>query len=701
MKILRHLFHTPLLCLSITIFFLFAGGINTAIADDLTVIKNRIIEPLKTPPDRGTVDNLFDTLRPDGSWPSVDYADTNGGNWKTSGHLSRLLTLSSAWASSKTAQQTDANLQKAVFSALDFWLDNDFTNRNWWWNQIGVPGRLSQCLLLLDSDLSNSQRKKGVTILERSKIRMTGANLVDVAFITVERGILEKKADVVAEAVRKIADEIRITTDEGIQPDFSFHQHGELLYNHGYGAVFMTKCSELAVLVTGTQFALPKEKTDILSVLVLDGTRWMIRYSTKDYGATGRGISRRAGNNDSAGYLRGVIGNMLEIPTSREQEFRDMLAYLDGESGPPLIGNRHFWRSDIMTHHRRGWYASARMFSNRLLNTDRPHNGEGLRSHHLADGCTYIMQNGREYHDIFPVWDWQKIPGTTIEQKPELAGDICRKGTRSFAGGVSDGMYGAAAFDFELDGLTARKSWFFFDNEFVCLGAGIQTSSAHPVLTTVNQCYMRGSVLVPDGRLPKALPYGHHKLDGIRFVYHNDIAYVFPDNQYVRLENNVRTGSWRNISTQFPPETISHDVFTLWIDHGAQPANGSYEYIVAPGMTAESVMEYARKPPVVTVSNTPQLQAVRHKDLDIIGAAFYEPGQFTAGKVTASVDKPCLLLMQFDGNTAEVTVSNPENKEAGVTVSISIEGKGQVQAGFNLPGGPDVGKSVSKTLSLQ
>ena len=692
--------YVSLLAIIMAGFFTIAGT-RYAIADDLTVIKNRIIEPLKIPPDEGTVDNLLDTIRPDGSWPSVDYADTNGGNWKTSGHLSRLLTLSRAWASSKTTQQTDARLQKAVFSALDFWLDNDFINRNWWWNQIGVPGRLSQCLLVLDPDLSSGQREKGVKILERSKIRMTGANLVDVAFITVERGILEKKADVVTEAVGKIADEIRITTDEGVQPDYSFHQHGALLYNHGYGAVFMTKCSELAVLLAGTKFALPKEKTGILSALILDGTRWMIRYSTKDYGATGRGISRRAGNNASAGYLRGVIGNMLEIPTGREQEFRDMLAYLDGENGPPLIGNRHFWRSDIMTHHRREWYASARMFSNRLLNTDRPHNGEGLKSHHLADGCTYIMQTGREYHDIFPVWDWQKIPGTTIEQKPGLAGDICRNGTRPFAGGVSNGLYGAAAFDFELEGLAARKSWFFFDNEFICLGAGIRCSSGNPVVTAVNQCYMRGSVLIPGGRLPKALTYGHHDLDDIRFVYHNDIAYVFPVNQRVRLENNVRTGSWRNISTQFPSDKISHDVFTLWIDHGARPDNGAYEYIAVPGLLAESVMEYARKPPVVTVSNTLQLQAVRHETLNILGAVFYEPGQFTAGKVTASVDKPCLLLLKIDGNNVEVTVSNPENSEVEVTVSISIEGKGQAQAGYNLPGGPDAGKSVSKTLLLQ
>jgi len=42
---------------------------------------------------------------------------------------------------------------------------------------------------------------------------------------------------------------------------------------------------------------------------------------------------------------------------------------------------------------------------------------------------------------------------------------------------VSDGSYGLAACDFERDGLTARKSWFFFDDEIVCLGAGIMAAA--------------------------------------------------------------------------------------------------------------------------------------------------------------------------------------------------------------------------------
>jgi chondroitin AC lyase len=55
-----------------------------------------------------------------------------------------------------------------------------------------------------------------------------------------------------------------------------------------------------------------------------------------------------------------------------------------------------------------------------------------------------------------------------------------------------------AAFELDRDGLAARESWLFFDDEYACLGAGITCDSDGPVVTTLNQCHCRGrSVLQP------------------------------------------------------------------------------------------------------------------------------------------------------------------------------------------------------------
>ena len=52
----------------------------------------------------------------------------------------------------------------------------------------------------------------------------------------------------------------------------------------------------------------------------------------------------------------------------------------------------------------------------------------------------------------------------------------------------TDGSYGAVAFDFTSphDMTVAKKSWFFFDEEYACLGTGIKSDRNLPVVTTIN-----------------------------------------------------------------------------------------------------------------------------------------------------------------------------------------------------------------------
>ncbi|MHB9031152.1 MAG: polysaccharide lyase family 8 super-sandwich domain-containing protein, partial [Candidatus Latescibacterota bacterium] len=560
---------------------------------DLEILRQRIFDSIKGPVNPDQAAKLLASLRPDGTFPNVPYDDAGPGNWRAAAHLSQALPLARRYAALGENSPERVRLREAIFQALDYWLGKDPQNSNWWWNVIGVPGTLSQIYILLDEELEGSRRQKGLEIIARGKLSMTGANLADVVNITIRRGVIERNIELVTKAVKMMEDEIRISLAEGIQPDFSFHQHGALLYNHGYGAVFLSNCSELANLVAGTAFAFPREKIDLLCRMILDGNQWMVRYGTKDMGATGRGISRESGNSPSAGYLTPIIREMLSLNTGRDSEFRNLLSRLEGNTGVPLIGNRHYWRGDYMAHHRAGYFASARIFSDRLFNTDGPSNQEGLKSHHLSDGCTYIMRTGKEYHDIFPVWDWQKIPGTTVQLTPELVGKVNFKGTRPFAGGVSDGRYGCAAFDMERNGLEARKAWFFFDDEFVCLGAGIRCETGNPVVTTLNQCFLNGGMTVSRGGPAQKIAPGSRALDRVSWVYHDSIAYIFPEPQRISLANESRTGSWWEINHIHARDSVTKDVFTLWLDHGVSPQNARYAYIVAPGMKPAAVGAYS------------------------------------------------------------------------------------------------------------
>ena len=673
----------------------------------LDVIKQRILGSALGPVDTVAVGRLMDTLRADGSWPDIDYQDQSRSGWKTPGHLGNVFSLAQAYRSPHSKLHGNGELRGALEASLDYWLTHDFENSNWWYNQIGVPRSLAPVLLLMGDELSDPRRKKGLEILRRAKIGMTGQNLVWVTEITALRGILERNPELVAAAYRRVAQEISVGTGEGIQPDFSFHQHGPCLYSHGYGAAFVVDCTRIATQVTGTRMAFPPEKITLLSSLLLDGSQWMARGSTTDFGAEGREITR---NGQMAGHLATAALNMLKLPTGREEELRAMAARAADRPAPPLEGNRHFWRSDMMTHHRAAYYTSARMFSSRLANTDNPCNSEGLLSHHLADGCNIVLRTGREYDDIFPVWDWQKIPGTTVEQKRQLTGSPRSQGTRSFVGGVSDGTHGLAAFDFAREALSARKSWFFFDSEYVCLGAGITCGSNNPVLTTVNQCNLAGDVAVGGSSSLEKLDRGVHSLENPAWIWHDQVGYVFLQPTRIGLVNELQRGSRWEMNHRYSKDEVTREVFTAWIDHGTGPRSDSYAYLVVPGVDQTSTAARAAESPLEIVANQPSLQAVWHKGLKIAGAAFYEPAEVTFHPdLAVGVDTPCLVLLRETPDELVISMSNPENKPATVRVEVNGEWGGEgvevvndpprARVTFDLPGKAMAGSSLTRTLA--
>ena len=86
-----------------------------------------------------------------------------------------------------------------------------------------------------------------------------------------------------------------------------------------------------------------------------------------------------------------------------------------------------------------------------------------------------IYVHGNEYDDISTVLDYQKIPrndGFTKDQLPHHR-EIKKLGLTDFVGAATDGRYGVVGFDFKSihDPLVARKSYFFFDNQYVCMGS--------------------------------------------------------------------------------------------------------------------------------------------------------------------------------------------------------------------------------------
>lgn len=311
---------------------------------------------------------------------------------------------------------------------------------------------------------------------------------------------------------------------------------------------------------------------------------------------------------------------------------------------------------------------------------EMPYNGPGKPTHHRADGTNYLLLKGDEYHNIWPVYDWQKISGTTILQKPKLHGpqDIQKKGLTSFVGAVTDGLYGAVAFDFKSphDGVEAKKSWFFFDEEYVCLGTDIRSEVKLPVATTINQALLKGPVKAMQDGKQILLSEGNRKLEKLKWVHHNRVGYLFPSPASLELSNQVATGTWASITDQKNISTalVEEPVFNLWFNHGNSPANASYQYIVVPAIDVDVfAANVADNRQIQILSNTGSIQAVWHGKKQMLQSAFYRAGmlQVKPGMQVRLDSQGMVMLKTKDDRIISVTVADPSRMLQRINLTVS------------------------------
>ena len=668
------------------------------VEQDMDTIRRRIVAHLCQDVQFDPVDQWIAALSEHGTWPDIDYQHDSRADWQPYRHVARLRVMAAAYVSAVSPRRGDPELADSIGRGLDAWFERDLKCPNWWWNAIGIPRTLCKVMLMMDGRLSPEQKAAGLAVLTRGAIQQSGQNRTWRAEITLIRGLVARDADIVRKAADGLAEVVRDDQPEGIQPDRSFRQHGPLLYNHGYGAAFTDSHARLAAMLADTRFAYPARKLALLAEYILDGSRWMTRGRAIDFGADGREIVRK---HQDASYLIDASKFMLRLNTGRDDAFRSLIEAVSTDTPTGLQGNCHFWCADFMAHHRQGYYSSVRMHSTRTKSNDGIVNDEGYLTHHLADGCHVVMRTGDEFYDLYPAWDWQKIPGTTVAQVANMGDPVKRSGERAFVGGVSDGTFGVAACDFVRDDLAARKSWFYFDGEIVCLGAGIECPADVPVVTTINQCRQAGSVVVGRNGRPAPCDAPQGSFDGPVWVHQDRIGYVVLGNTTVKLDQRVREGAWRTINRRYPADDVVRErVFTLWLDHGRRVRDGKYAYVVLPDRPVERMPSEPGDLPLEVVANTPTLQAVRHLALDRLGAVFYEAGRLALGDGHAiEVDQPIVLMLARIDRHWTVTVASPDQRETPVRVVMHTAGGGAHAAAIPLPAGRRSGSSVSTRLS--
>ena len=663
----------------------FTASVGTTPIDGKTIQlrKNLIVKFLQNSQSDENIGKILSLSKPDGSFSDIDYSDKTRGGWPVSSHINRLLTMAATWKSPQSTYFNSPKLKTPLFSALDYWLKNDYICPNWWYPEIGIPRMLGPAMLLLQDDLSEQELSAGLKILGRAKIAMTGQNRVWLAQNVIYRSLLINDTKQIELAVKAITDEIVVTEREGIQPDFSFHQHGPQQQFGNYGLAYAGDMVELALIFNGTPFAFPAEKIGILRSYLLNGLKWVIWNNKFDVSACGRQLFPNA----QAGKARSLINIYKEVvkadPAFKSQ-YESALNNFEG--------NIHFWKSDMTIHRRAGFYSSVKMASNRVAGAESC-NSENIQGYHMGDGATFFYQSGNEYTDIFPFWDWKKIPGTTTFQDDRVLPVLNASGYRiksDFVGGVSDGINGAAAMQYNRDSLSANKSWFFFDDAIICLGAGIKTDLNKVVTTSVNQSFLKNEVLVSQSGKNNSLKTGIHELQKVDWVIQDNWGYYFPGGANLKLENGPRTGAWNRVVAPMSDKTLKTNIFQLWFDHGSQPQHGSYSYIVFPKASAGNIQKLGTVFEII--SNTEDLQSVRSKNGAITGIVFYRKGscQITSKKAITT-DTPCIILYTVKDGKEEINISDPTHLQSAITLTINSQ--------TTLNGGNSVKFDPSKNLT--
>ncbi|MFI8529235.1 polysaccharide lyase 8 family protein [Streptomyces aquilus] len=602
---------------------------------------------------------------------------------------------------------------------------------NWYSWQIGAPqSLLDVCVLMYDS-LSATQIANYVAAVDHFvpdaavasySGTSTGANRVDLCRVLALRGIVGASAAKVALARDALSPVFPyVTSGDGLYRDGSFVQHTTVPYTGSYGSVMLGGLGMLFALLTGSTWQVTDANRQIVFDAVENAWAPFLYNGLVMDGVSGRAISRGVSATDSKqiqqnDHLRGhpILASIVLLGQSasatENARWRGLVKgwiqrdyYSPPMSDPSLgltglarlkgvvddttvtaiaepTGHRLFTGMARATHRRPGWAASISMADRRITYYETG-NGENLRGWHTGSGMLYwwgdTYANG-QYSDAFwPTVDPYRLPGTTASRKAlaDAAGGDWGASLPdvNWVGGATDGQ--RAAIGQYLKGLQstlmAKKSWFCVDDSIVCLGAGIKCTDGTAVESTIENRNLgptgSHSLTVDGTAYPATYPWSQ-TFTGARWAHIGGMGgYVLPGGATFTALRDARDGKWSDINKGGSTTVLNRKYLTLYVDHGTNPTNGGYAYLLMPGATAAQTQARATATGWLTVlANTDDQQGVTVPSSGFTGVNFWFGG--TVGDLVAS--DPCsVMISEKSDGTAVICVSDPMRMRTSLTLT--------------------------------
>jgi len=652
-------------------------------ASDITTIYNRMYVEYLANPSPANVSTVLNKMNEDGSFQGIDYKTKES---TPRNHPIMLATLASAYKNPENKYYQNAELKSKYLLSLKFWIDTNHQSWNWFHRTIAYPKELCKSVILMRDEIKADKELFDKTIkylrwsYENTKPNfMTGANGADIVMGSMAASVITENHQQMLEYKNKMTELVTIQANEGILDDYMYAQHcqyGRQLYLTNYGKEYLNSLFYYFEFCDKTEYSTPG--LSLIEDFFIKGVQWV--FFSKQYDPNQAG---RYDNSDiSYGKFVNLSDRLQKLNVTKKEELKKVNNRIKGENS--LSGNRMFWRFDYMINRRTNYMVSTRMSSTRTVGSEAG-NGDGNFNYYSGNGTNYIFVSGKEYNGkFFKKFNNRQFPGITAEQDdavlPVPKWGLDGGNGNAFAGGVSDSTYGACGMILQRRGVTARKSWFYFDDEFVCLGAGIrQTEGKANVYSTINQCNADGKVQYSENGVSKTLK-DKATIKSANWILHGKVGYF-----------NLNPVSNLILA-------CDSNLFSLNINHGTNPDNAEYAYLVKPNTENEiDANEYLAKKTVTILKNKPEIQAVRNNSLKINEIIFYTAGQLSiSNEQSISVDAPCAVL--WNEQKAELTLANPlceSNNPA--TIKVIIKQKGlQKEILFQMPTGAKAGSSQTK-----
>jgi len=635
----------------------------------------------------------------------------------------RLRQMALAWATRGTELSGNAGLLADVIAGYDWMVANYYREDgeiigNWYEWQISGPQAFNDGVVLVYDQLTADQ----VGAYSRAVAHFTpapfgtAANRVLTANAVVGWGTIASDPDAVRSGVEGLAPVFEyVTRGDGFYPDGSFIQHGIYPYAGSYGASILDALVPVLGIVAHTPWQVDASVAYAWLRDAFDPVIW--RGALMDM-VSGRTIARHDEGEHFHGHyvLQAALGLLASAPPDHQAWLRSVLkewlvsdtvddptpwrnipivlaarTLAADESVRPrgeLVLSKVFHYQDRIVHRRPGWALGIAMSSRRIGRFESI-NDENLKGWLTADGATYLYahDSGRMVNGFWPTVDPYRLPGTTVDVRPRQLGEGRNQAApNAWAGGAClSGRFTAGGMDVAVHGgsLTLRKSWMCFDDEVVALGAGITARDGLRIETIVENRRLSDSgeeAVRVNGQRPVPSLGSSATVDNARWLHIQQTGgYVFPEPVRLHLLREARTGKWSDISHHpvwAKDDQLTANYLTAWLDHGVDPSDDTYAYVLLPTASAEETQRYSDQPGTTVVANTASVQAARALAAGVLCANLWGPGEASIVSSTGGVS----VVVEEGDTELAIALADPTHLATTLEVGVAVTGTAVISA---------------------